>query len=58
MRLPESWTRPIEPGEMNPISVSILRTVRRGAFWVAAIWLSGGVAHFAERIFMAGWRWR
>lgn len=55
--IPESWRRPIEPGEMNPISRAILHTVRRGLLWIALIYVAGGLAHFAERIFMAGWHW-
>lgn len=53
--IPESWRRPIPPGEMNPISATILRSVFRFALLVLTLYMLGWLAHMAWGVFLAGW---
>ena len=57
-RLPESWKRPIEPGEMNPISRAILGSLYRFVALVLLIYAAGWLAHGAMDVFLAGWNSR
>lgn len=56
--IPDSWRRPIPPGEMNPISRVILVRFANFVLLVGLIYVAGWLAHGALDLFLAGWNSR